>query len=75
MSSSTMPSLTLWAPRTNCGAIPPTRLIAAIVLAMFVIVLVRLGQPLPLAAGAAGWLITVVAPAVRPNSAGTRTEV
>lgn len=75
MSSSASPSPAPWAPRTTCATIAPTGLAAVVVLAMFVIVLVRLGQPLPLATGAAGWFLTVVLPSVRPNSASAGREV
>jgi len=60
-------------PRTTCGAAPRAQIITLGVLAVFVVVMVVLGQPLTVAAGVAGWLVTVTAPAPRRNK--RRNEV
>ncbi len=62
-------------PRTTCGAVPRAQIITLGVLAVFVVVMVVLGQPLTVAAGVAGWLVTVTAPATASRRNKRRNEV
>lgn len=62
-------------PRTTCGAAPRAQIITLGVLAVFVVVMVVLGQPLTVAAGVAGWLVTVTAPATASRRNKRRNEV
>jgi hypothetical protein len=62
-------------PRTTCGAAPCAQIITLGVLALFVVVMVVLGQPLTVAAGVAGWLATVTAPAPPTRRNKRRNEV
>ncbi len=62
-------------PRTICD-VASRRLQATTVtiLAVFVVVMVLLGQPLPVAAGVAGWLVTVTTPASATQQNNERNE-
>jgi hypothetical protein len=60
MSKTPLPALS----RFPCGRItstPRARLVTLTVAVLFVIVMVLAGQPLTVAAGVVGWLITVIA--------------
>lgn len=72
---STFPFSVPMAPRTTCGAVSGAQIITLGVLAVFVVVMVVLGQPLTVAAGVAGWLFTVAASARTTGRATPRTEV
>lgn len=63
------------APRTTCGAVNAAEIVTLGVLAMFVAVMVVLGQPLTVAAGVAGWLVTVAGRASTTGRATPRAEI
>jgi hypothetical protein len=55
---SVLPAPLVILPRTSCGASPLVQLGTFTIAAVFVVVLVLLGQPLTGAAGVAAWLLT-----------------
>jgi hypothetical protein len=72
---SALPLSAPMSPRTTCGAVSRAQIITLGVLAVFVVVMVVLGQPLTVAAGVAGWLVTVAAPASATRRNTPRNEI